>query len=350
MSLFPKLWKKMSRRAASREDAALGCLLGACVGDAAGATLEFLERQPTPEEVQKAMRMPGSGVLQVAPGQVTDDGELMLCLAQALSISKSFDIEAIAGQYAEWIRSKPFDMGFTTRRSLGCFDETYGSFQEDAHWRAICEQQGYAVAMRESATQYCMGSKANGSLMRIAPLGVWGHRCSIDELADYARQDSCLSHPEESCWQATACYVIAIASLINYPGNRTRAFESAKQWAQQQANAEIRAWLDDAEQQVQIPYYPQIGYVRIAFTHAFRHLVRGTDYVPALRETLAGGGDTDTNACIVGGLIGAANGASNIPDEMTQPVLNCDTQLGAHPRPAFLSASQLPALTQVLIA
>ena len=349
MRLFPKFWQKTNTHAANREDAALGSLLGACVGDAAGATLEFLERQPTLDEVQQALRMPGGGVLHVAPGQITDDGELLLCLARALSASKSFDIEAIAQEYAEWIRSKPFDMGFTTRRSLGCFDETYGSFQQDAHWHAICEQQGYAVAMRESAAQYCMGSKANGSLMRIAPLGVWGHRFDADELADYARQDSCLSHPEESVWQAVACYVIAIASLINEPGDRAHAFKTAKQWVEQQANPEVRGWLDEAERQVPIPYYPQIGFVRIAFTHAFRHLRLGTAYVAALQETLVGGGDTDTNACIVGGLVGAACGASHMPDEMTQPVLNCDTRQGAHPRPAFLSAAQLPTLAQALI-
>ena len=48
--------------------------------------------------------------------------------------------------------------------------------------------------------------------------------------------------------------------------------------------------------------------------HAFRHLVAKTPYVEALRETLAGGGDTDTNACIVGGLIGALHGEAGVPE------------------------------------
>lgn len=33
---------------------AFGALLGACIGDAAGATLEFLGRTPTQEEVRRA--------------------------------------------------------------------------------------------------------------------------------------------------------------------------------------------------------------------------------------------------------------------------------------------------------
>lgn len=35
-----------------------------------------------------------------------------------------------------------------------------------------------------------------------------------------------------------------------------------------------------------------------------------------MREVISLGGDTDTNACIVGGLIGAIVGDSNIPNDM----------------------------------
>jgi ADP-ribosylglycohydrolase len=39
-------------------DAALGCVLGAAVGDAAGGVLEFLRRAPTEEEVRGGRRGP----------------------------------------------------------------------------------------------------------------------------------------------------------------------------------------------------------------------------------------------------------------------------------------------------
>ncbi|NER95278.1 MAG: ADP-ribosylglycohydrolase family protein, partial [Symploca sp. SIO1B1] len=69
----------------------------------------------------------------------------------------------------------------------------------------------------------------------------------------------------------------------------------------------------------------------------------------AIRETLTGGGDTDTNACIVGGLIGAAGGATAIPEAMQQSVLHCDTQRGKQLRPQFLSTTQVPVLVKSLI-
>ncbi|MEZ4866125.1 MAG: ADP-ribosylglycohydrolase family protein [Caldilineaceae bacterium] len=313
-------------------DAALGCLLGACVGDAAGAVLEFKSPPPTVADAAWALTMPGGGVWGVAPGQITDDGELMLCLAQGLAESKSFDLERIAGYYAAWIQSPPFDIGMTTRHALG----------------AGRADPGYAATMTRAAAHFCMDSKSNGSLMRAMPLGVWGRHLSASELADCARQDSCLSHPNPSCWQAVACYVIALAHLLNHLGDRQGALAAAKAWADQHANDEVQGWLADAAANRAPEYAPQIGFVRIAFTHAFRHLQLGTNFVDALTETLAGGGDTDTNGCIVGGLLGAAYGAAAIPLSMRTAVLTCDTTQG-QARPPFLHAQQLPQLVEALL-
>jgi ADP-ribosyl-[dinitrogen reductase] hydrolase len=92
-----------------------------------------------------------------------------------------------------------------------------------------------------------------------------------------------------------------------------------------------------------------VGFVKIAFTHAFRHLIAGSDFTLALRETLAGGGDTDTNACIVAGLIGAASGAEAIPGKQATAVLACDTTAGRHSRPAFLTTGDLRTLVENLL-
>lgn len=331
----------MSLGAVNVHDAALGALLGACVGDAAGATLEFLGHPPSATEVQQAMQMPGGGIWQVAPGQITDDGELTLCLAQALSRCEQFDLEAIARFYAEWIRSTPFDIGYTTANSLGCFN--------NSDWLEICIAEGYARGMTRAAASRCMGSKANGSLMRAVPLGIWGYQLSEGELVSYAIADSCLSHPNPSCCHAVAAYVLAIAHLLRVPGDRAGAFGRAEAWVQNHAVAEVQNWLQDARQHERVPYSPQDGFVKIAFTHAFRHLHQGTGYREAIRETLAGGGDTDTNACIVGGLIGAADGVAEIPERMQRAVLNCDTTLSAHPRPRFLQTTHLAELLNRLL-
>lgn len=94
-----------------------------------------------------------------------------------------------------------------------------------------------------------------------------------------------------------ACYSIAVAALVSI-GDRKLAFNKARKWLDNQADlvkdsyqyhcwAEVSSWLYDAAENVYVPYYPKIGFTKIAFTHAFRHLLLGSDYEKAIAETLA---------------------------------------------------------------
>ena len=48
------------------------------------------------------------------------------------------------------------------------------------------------------------------------------------------------------------------------------------------------------------------------------------DYSECIREIISLSGDTDTNACIAGAVIGAFVGFRNIDAEMVRKVLQCD--------------------------
>lgn len=326
--------------ASTRNDAALGAVLGALVGDATGAVLEFFGRGISPADVEHALTMPGGGTWEVAPGQITDDGELTMSLLNALAEDPDRPLGA-ASHYARWVASDPFDIGATTAASLGCL--------RHAAWAARANEAGVDVAMTEAARERCMGSKANGSLMRATPLGVWGAGRAERDIIAAAQADARLSHPNASCVDAASLYVLAIASLIRTPGDTSHALALVDAWARANACDEVRGWLDDASAGKAVPYTPQDGFVRIAFTHAFRHLHAGTPYTSALRETLAGGGDTDTNACIVGGLLGARWGASSIPTSMKTVVLACDHRRGKHVRPETLHPRTVPEQIRALL-
>lgn len=321
--------------ARSREDAALGAVLGALIGDAAGAVLEFLGRAPSVDEVQEALRFPGGGVWRVAPGQITDDGELTLCLARGLvEGGGTFPSDAIASWYGRWYQSSPFDIGGTTRTALQVADQGLGA--------------GLADRMRAAAAA-SSGSKANGSLMRCTPLGVWGFQLADDELVAIAKGDSSLSHPNASCCGAVALYTAAVASLVARPGDLAGAVARVRELAASGAvPKEVAEWLATALSGQSVPFWPQAGFVKIAFVHAFRHLAGESGFEVALAETLRGGGDTDTNACIVGGLVGAALGASRIPEAMKAAVLGCDPTRGRK-RPEFLWARDAPELVTELL-
>ena len=326
----------------SREDAALGAVLGALVGDAAGAVLEFFGGEIAEADVAHALTMPGGGTWRVAPGQVTDDGELTMCLLRALAEAPEAPREAAAIRYAAWVASRPFDIGATTAASLGCLRRE--------PWTSRAREVGVAATMEEAAAERCMPSKANGSLMRIAPLGVWAASRDPERALRAAAEDATLSHPNPACVEAARAYVLAISTLVATGGDAARAIEAATAWVRAHADEEVRGWFEEALSGSAPAYTPMDGFVRIAFTHAFRHLARGTRYEDAIAETLLGGGDTDTNACIVGGLLGARWGASAIPTAWREAVLGCDTARGAHPRPADYHPGDVPALVQRLLA
>jgi ADP-ribosylglycohydrolase len=93
------------------------------------------------------------------------------------------------------------------------------------------------------------------------------------------------------------------------------------------------------------------GIVRVAFRLAFWHLVHTASWRDALVDVASRGGDADTNAAIVGALLGARDGARAIPPAWLERVLAA-TQRGPtdwgdahHPRHLVELAKQrmLPA-------
>jgi ADP-ribosyl-[dinitrogen reductase] hydrolase len=316
---------------------AQGCLLGAFIGDSAGARLEFLGRQPSAQDISDALAMKGGGVLSVAPGQVTDDGELTLAMARALIGSQRYPREKVAVNYRAWLASKPFDVGHATYASLS------GEVQSN---------EDVADAVARSAALHNMDSKANGALMRASALGVWSTRLTQEEAAKAACDDTCLTHPNPSSQGASAAYVVAIRHLLLNPGDSTGAFVQAKELLVRVAGTgfeEAVSWLEDAQSGRLPPAHPSAGFVRIAFTHAFHHMLRETSFTEALRQVLTCGGDSDTNACIVGGLVGARVGIDGIPAHMTSAVLKCDTHAG-RPRPDWLTTRDALELAEALLA
>lgn len=108
-------------------DRAFGCILGAFCGDSCGSYVEFYglfdHKNSTPPEdvLDVAMGMPGGGCHEVAPGQVTDDGELMQCLIWGYLDSnkgeeqpRKFDLNCLSKRYGNWFNSEPTDIGIST--------------------------------------------------------------------------------------------------------------------------------------------------------------------------------------------------------------------------------------------
>ncbi|HEY0947187.1 MAG TPA: ADP-ribosyl-[dinitrogen reductase] hydrolase [Opitutaceae bacterium] len=97
---------------------AFGAYLGLAVGDALGATVEFM----TPSEIRANhgvhRNLTGGGWLHLKPGQVTDDTQMCLAIGRVLIAKGGWDLRAIADEFVAWMRSRPVDIGSTCRRGI----------------------------------------------------------------------------------------------------------------------------------------------------------------------------------------------------------------------------------------
>lgn len=320
---------------------ALGAVLGALCGDAAGATLEFAVGKIQASDVERAVTMPGGGVFRLGPGQITDDSELALSLARGLlghSPRDGFPMESVARQYALWFESKPFDIGITCSKAFGAMPDG---------------DKRYAGNMTAAATQFCMESEANGTLMRLTPLGLWLAGEKEETIVEMAKKEATLSHPSPVCQDANAVYCLLLDHLLRVPGDSEGALAKAETFVKEHVHTRVREWfLEESLDISELVCTRQIGHVRWGLVLAVHFLRVKAPYEYAIKETLLKGGDTDTNAAIVGGIIGALHGVDGVPMYMRSPVriFDCtDSKTTRRPRPELYKGSHMEDLARQLV-
>lgn len=305
---------------------AAGAMWGQAVGDALGTTVEFASAQRIAARPKDAWprEIIGQGPFSVAAGQVTDDTELAWSLARSLAKHGRYEEDEVAAAYVRWRRSEPFDCGMATDQAFG---------------RGVALGPGLAGRLRARANQQ---TQANGSLMRSSPLGVFGATLPREELAKLAAADSTLSHPDPICQAACAVYVTTIADAITSGLPGAELYARALRFA---SDSKVKDTLEAAAKELPPSDGEKQGWVRIALQHAFFHLKNSTDFEAALVQTVSLGGDTDTNAAIVGALLGSVLGEAAIPRRWRETVRDCLAQ-----RPVEYRCSDLPELTAQLCA
>jgi ADP-ribosyl-[dinitrogen reductase] hydrolase len=264
-----------------------------------------------------------SPVWHTLPGQPTDDSELALALARSIVAGSGYRQEAAARGYVDWYQSHPFDVGGTTAQALG-------SVSADD-----------LLAGRAAAIANARGnrlSQANGSLMRISPLGIWGASVPADQLAEHARADSQITHPNPVCQEACAAYAVAIAHAIATGSSPTHLYEHALGWTKEHScEPTVSEALRRAADEPPADFLNQPGWVLIALQNAFYQLLQAPNLEDGVVASAMAGGDTNTNAAIAGALLGAVYGRDAMPAQWQSAILSCRPLAGApgvlQPRP-----------------
>lgn len=73
-----------------------------------------------------------------------------------------------------------------------------------------------------------------------------------------------------------------------------------------------------------------IGFLKHAFvlSYYFLKILPSKSYSECMAKTMSFAGDTDTNGAIVGGMLGACVGRSELPQEYVEKVLKCGPKKG----------------------
>lgn len=140
--------------------------------------------------------------------------------------------------------------------------------------------------------------------------------------------------------------------LLRCPGDFQGAVSRGERFVNDSVDSVVRTWfLDESLHISTLVCTRKVGHVRWAFVLATHFLRRNESYERAIQQTLLKGGDTDTNAAIVGGLIGALHGVESIPSLMREAVLTFDATKPAathRPRPETYRGAQVTKFSEQL--
>jgi ADP-ribosyl-[dinitrogen reductase] hydrolase len=252
-------------------------LLGVAVGDALGAPVEFMTPGEIATKYGRLQEMVGGGWLRLKPGQVTDDTEMTLCLARGIVNSGEWNLKAIAGEFAAWLRSKPIDVGDTCRRGIRNF-----------------------MLKGELETPPNQWDAGNGALMRMTPVAL----CTLGD-------DALLQHCSTEQGHLTHNHPLSDAACITYGRMIQLAlFGAEKSRLRREADRLVADY-----PAFRFAPYPGLatGFVVDTIQTVFHHFFRSRTFEECVVATVNQGGDADTTGAIAGGLAGAYYGLEEIP-------------------------------------
>lgn len=255
--------------------------LGLALGDALGATVEFL----TPREIGRAYgvhrEIRGGGWLGIKPGQVTDDTTMSLALGKAI-LADGGQVQPLscARAFDDWMRSKPVDIGNTVRRNL-----------------LIYRRTGNPVA---PPSEHDAG---NGAAMRVLPVALATHALDEPEVRAAVRAQAHVTHHNPV--SDAACEFIALAVQDFIRGEPLRAVYRQR----------IRPLIAERPEfafRRRRRENPS-GWIVETMQVVLQALLDTGDFESCLVEVTNRGGDADTTGAIAGMLAGALYGLEAIP-------------------------------------
>ncbi|GBG14799.1 uncharacterized protein NMK_2400 [Novimethylophilus kurashikiensis] len=297
--------------------AVLAGVFGALMGDAFGVPHEFKPPYILPTADHLNLVMPAhypktySGIPY---GTWSDDGSQLLCLLDSLeSEGGQLVLSTFGARLLAWYERSlhqaggiVFDCGGQTAYALGRLKEGV----------TPCR-----AALSRFTAEAERSSNGNGALMRALPAAfssvLW--EVSEEEAVRMGAQQSRITHAHPISMITCALYTqlaIQVMHGSRLPSWKDRAISAAHQLESELelSDEELKA-LDEIRRFGRSEMPTGGGYVVNSFWSAIYALDRSTDYLSAIRAAVSLGDDTDTTACIVGGLAALEHGLATVPTQ-----------------------------------
>jgi len=307
----------------SRSSRTIGALLTLHAGDALGAPLEFkphtLIRSRFPGPNAAFPRgLTGGGFLSWAPGAATDDTDLTraILLAYRDAIINGDDVVMKAAEHClAWYQGRwpgrrpgtlPRDIGGATRQALFSFSSSRDPYSSGAG----------------------QGSAGNGSLMRCIATGLF--QTDPELLIKESQAISSITHNDYRCTIACAAYNTIVSSLVVHEMSVEDAVSAGERVAVSLEHGDpdgpvhtamklgrripLEELANKGPRKIGI-MGPCSGFVLDSLTLAVAAVLDERRLDQVLVDIVRVGMDTDTNAAIAGGLLGARDGEEAVLDE-----------------------------------
>lgn len=286
-------------------DRMMGALMGAAVADALGVPHEFTERRVF--DIQPVTAMNGYGSHEQAPGTWSDDTSMTLATVDTflqqppVAEQEEEFLKHLVVHFLQWqqeakytVDQHVFDIGNATAEALRQY------VVSDFFWHQPLALKGLSHEQ----------SQGNGSLMRMLPVALW--QKAWGSQPELVTQVSAITHAHPQVIAACQHYVRCFAYL-----------DSDFAVALQRATEECI--------ETPLPFYGQAldgslantpasdisgsGYVLHTLEAAYWCVLTSSSYREAVLKAVNLGEDTDTTACVTGGLAGYIYGLEGIPPQ-----------------------------------
>lgn len=289
---------------------AAAAYLGLALGDALGATVEFMTPREIAAQYGLHARIRGGGWLGLKPGQVTDDTTMSLALGRSILEHGRVDALAAARAFDAWMRAKPVDIGNTVRRGIVGFRQSGNPAREENAYDA-----------------------GNGAAMRVLPVALATLGLDEDQVRAQCRAQAHVTHHTPLSDAATECLALMLRD----------ALEGHDKWALLRRRAEpLVARHPEFEYRQRRRENPS-GYVVETLQAVFQALADTDNFRDCLVDVVNRGGDADTTGAMAGMLAGALYGMEALPADWLS-VLDPDTREAcAHQAVELVALAGCPA-------